>query len=55
MSATTNGAGVAATNRAILGIDRHRTSVIASPVAAYMRMTMTRAALSRIEFISCVR
>ena len=55
VSATTNGAGVAATNRAILGIDRHRTPAIASPVAAYMRMTMTRAALSRVEFISCVR
>ena len=43
------------TNRAIFGIDRHSTSAIASPVAAFMRMTMTRAALSRIEFISCVR
>ena len=43
--AAMNGAGVAATNRAILAIDRESTSAIISPVAVFMRMTITRAAL----------
>ena len=53
--AATHGAGVAATNRAILGIDRHSNSAIARPVAFFIRMTMTRAEFSLIELISCVR
>ena len=51
----TNGAGVAATNRAILGIDPHSISAIAGPVEFFIRMTMTRAAFSLIDSISCVR
>lgn len=51
----TNGAGVVATNRAILGIDPHSISAIAGPVAFFIRMTMTRAAFSLIDSISCAR
>ena len=53
--AATNGAGVAATNRAILGIDRESNSAFPGPVAFFIRMTTTRAELSLIELISWVR